>query len=543
MSGDQEHYGQDPYAGGYQQQGYDPYAPAQQGYDPAYHQGQQPYAPYPDQQQYPQQGYAQQPYPQEYPQQGYPGQGGYQTYQQPGYQDPAAYPQPPYGEQHHQVPQPRQEEPPGGPRNEPQQPPRRDEEAPREFHTEQFAFVEDEDEQAEDVIDWLKFSESRTERRDERKRRGRTRVVALAVLLVLALLGGVGYLWQTGKLPGLGKGAAAAQAGGVQKRDVIVVHLRQVDSNASSTALLVGNETTGNGTTVLLPNSLSVNPDGNGSTTLGKAVVDQGAGPTRDALGALLGANIQGTWRLDTPYLEILVDAVGDITVNTDATVTSGGKTVVTAGQQQDLNGQAAVAYASYRGPGESQDKQLNRFGQVMQAVLMKLPSDAATATKIIDSLGAIPDPSLTDAQLGATLAHLADQEKSGHYSTTVLPVQPDGTLSQQATNSVVKDVLGGTVKNTGSSGIPRVAVRDATGTKKAASSAQVAVVNSGYTYVDGGTASPQARSQVVYGADNQAQAAKELAKTLGLPDSAVTKGQGANNADITVVLGGDYKG
>ncbi|WP_269854030.1 LCP family protein [Streptomyces sp. RPT161] len=545
MSGDQEHYGQDPYAGGYQQgqQGYDPYAPAQQGYDQAYHQGQQPYAPYPDQQQYPQQGYVQQPYPQEYPQQGYPGHDGYQTYQQPGYQDPAAYPQPSYEEQRYQVPQPRQEEPPRVPEPEPQQPPIRDEEAPREFHTEQFAFVEDEDEQAEDVIDWLKFSESRTERRDERKRRGRTRVVVLVVLLVLALLGGVGYLWQAGKLPGLGKASAAAQAAGAQKRDVIVVHLRQVDSNASSTALLVGNETTGKGTTVLLPNSLSVNPDGNGSTTLGKSVVDQGAGPTRDALNALLGANIQGSWRLDTPYLEILVDAVGDITVDTDTTITSGGKTVVNAGQQQDLNGQAAVAYASYRGPGESQDKQLNRFGQVMQAVLMKLPSDAATATKIIDSLGAIPDPSLSDAQLGATLAHLADQEKAGHYSTTTLPVQADGTLSQQATDTVVKDVLGGTVKNTDTSGIPRVAVRDATGSKKAASSAQVAVVNSGYTYVDGGTASPQARSQVVYGADSQAQTAKELAKTLGLPDSAVSKGQAANNADITVVLGGDYKG
>jgi anionic cell wall polymer biosynthesis LytR-Cps2A-Psr (LCP) family protein len=552
VSGDQEHYGQDPYAGGYRQQGqqgYDPYAQppqpqaAQQDYDPAYYQGQQGYAPYPDPQ-YPQQGYAQQPYPPDYQQPGYQGHEGYQTYQQPGYQDPAAYPQPTYDEQRYQVPQPRHEEPPPAPEqpSPPTVPPRRDEEAPREFQTEQFAFIEDEDEQAEDVIDWLKFSESRTERRDERKRRGRTRVVALVVLLVLALVGGVGYLWQAGKLPGFGKGAAATQATGAQKRDVIVVHLRQVDSNDSSTALLVGNETTGKGTTVLLPNSLSVNADG-GTTTLGKSVVDQGAGPTRDALNALLGANIQGSWRLDTPYLEILVDAVGGITVDTDTTVGSGGKTLVNAGQQQDLNGQAAVAYASYRGPGEAQNKQLTRFGQVMQAVLMKLPSDAATATKIVDSLGAIPDPSLSDAQLGATLAHLADQEKSGHYATAMLPVQPDGTLSEQATNSVVKDVLGGTVKNTNPSGVPRVAVRDATGGKKAAAAAQVAVVNSGYTYVDGGSASPQARSQVLYSADNQAQTAKELAKTLGLPDSAVAKGQGASNADVTVVLGGDYKG
>ncbi len=509
--------GQDPYGGGYppqQQEGYPGYYS-----EPGYYPQQQPYPP--------------QQYPEQYPQQNYP----QQPQQQPGYpqqQQPQQYPHIPQ-----QQTAPRHDEPAGAPATE------TGGEAERDFKTEQFAFIEEDDEQAEDVIDWLKFTESRTERREEAKRRGRKRVTALIVLLVLALIGGVGYLWQSGRLPGLGGGGSqAAQAPGAQKRDVIVVHLRPVDSPDSSTALLVGNETTGKGTTVLVPNSLVVNTDGGGTTTLGKSVVNDGEGPTRDSLNTLLGANIQGTWRLDTPFLEILVDSLGDITLDTDATVSSGGKTLVTAGRGQDLDGRAAVAYATYRAPGESQDRQLARFGQVMQAVLAKMPSDAATATKTVQNLGSIPDPSLSDAQLGATLAQLAEQAKTGHYATTTLPVQANGTLSRQATDDVVKSVLGGAVKSANPGGTPTVSVRNATGRRTAASSAQVSVVNSGDTYVDGGTATGiQTRSQVVYGSDANAQTARELAKTLGLPDTAVTKGTVGGTADISVVLGTDYKG
>ncbi len=255
-------------------------------------------------------------------------------------------------------------------------------------------------------------------------------------------------------------------------------------------------------------------------TTLGKSVVDDGADPTRDALSTLLGTDIQGTWRLDTPYLEILVDAVGGITLDTDATVASGGKTLVTAGKGQDLNGQAAVAYATYRGPGEDAGHAARplRAGACRRCC-RRCRATPATATKIVDQMGAIPDPSLSDSQLGATLGELAGIAKTGHYTTSTLPVQPDGTLSDQATGRVVKDVLGGAVKNTDTSGIPAVAVRDATGDPKAAGAAQVAVINSGYTYVDGGKVPTRATSQVLYAGIAQAPSPpRRLAKTLGLP-------------------------
>ncbi|NUS16149.1 MAG: hypothetical protein HOY69_32920 [Streptomyces sp.] len=415
------------------------------------------------------------------------------------------------------------------------------------YQTEMFSFVDEESDQSEEVIDWLKFSESRTERREEARRRSRRRKTGLVMVLVLALIGGAGYLWQAGKLPGLHKDKAAqAAAGGPQKRDVIVVHMIPVDGGPSDTALLVDNSTKKRGTTLLLPNTLSLTGDDGNVTTLDKSV-DDGIGPTRDSLNTLLGADIKGSWRLDTPYLELLVDALGNIEVTTDTAVKGTGKnsdkTLVQKGEKQDLTGQAAVAYATYRAPGEPQTKQLTRFGQVFQAVLAKMSSDASDVTRTVQSLGQVFDPSLTDKQLGASLAQLADLAKSGEYDTTVLPVQKDGTLSAQATGSV-KDLLGGTVKQSAGTTQPRVLITDATGTKSAAGMAQASIVNGAtYTYVSGGKAgSTKTRSEVLYTDPARLEAAKDVAATLGLPPTAVTKGKVPSNADIAVTLGKDYK-
>ncbi|MGW1073865.1 LCP family protein [Streptomyces sp. NPDC002537] len=547
MNDRQDPYAQDPYNPHPQVYGYDVYgqpvyrpdAP-ERVYDP-YGQPVQPVQP------------AQQP--QGY---GYEGQGGghdpyagQQQHQQGHEPYPAYEPQPPQQTQQQEW-IPRQAGAPahethdahGAPEERPE--PRKvpEQASAPDYRTEQFSFIEEPDEDSEDVIDWLKFSESRTERRDERKRKGRNRVVALAVVLVLALGGVAAYLW----LAGSGDKKGGTAAGGAQKRDVIVVHLRQTQGGGSSTALLVDNETTKKGTTVLLPNTLAVAKEGGaGSTTLGKSVQDDGTGATRDSLNTLLGADIKGSWRLDTPYLENLVELVGGIAVDTDTDVPGakpGDSPVVHKGGAQNLGGQMAVAYATYRASGEDPNRQLTRFGQVMQAVLKKLSGDPAAATRTMESLAQIPDPSLTVEQLGASLARLATLAKAGDYDTTALPVQSDGTLGEQATDKVVKDVLGGTVKNTGKNATPRVSVKNATGGKGASGSAQVTLVNSGYTVVDAGTAgAAESASAVTYEDDRREADAKEVAKTLGLPASAVKKAKGATNTDVTVVLGKDYKG
>ncbi|WP_077063576.1 LCP family protein [Streptomyces sp. MP131-18] len=414
-----------------------------------------------------------------------------------------------------------------------------------DYGTEQFAFVDEQDDDSEDVIDWLKFSESRTERREEAKRRGRGRRRLLIIVLVLAVLGGTAFLWATDRLPGVpGPDSGDEATAGAEVRDVIVVHLRQTDSDETATALLIANETAGTGTTLLLPNELAVTPDG-GATTLGQAVTEEAAGSVRDSLGTLLGADIKGTWRLDTPYLEILVDLVGGITVTTDTEVPGGEEDegpLVEQGEDVLMDGRDAIAYASHRGDGEPQTAQLARFGQVLHAVLLKLPSNESGATQVVESLTQITDPSLTEEELGISLARLAGYAQDGGHDTESLPVESGGTISDETADGLVADVLGGTVSNTEAGAVPRIGIRDASGSEDAAETARIALVNGGFTVADSRPGNEQAAESSVTYADEAHQAtAREVAATLGLPDDVVTQGDAAGNADVTIVLGGDY--
>ncbi|GGL69332.1 membrane protein [Streptomyces fumigatiscleroticus] len=435
--------------------------------------------------------------------------------------------------------------------------PAEDQQAPAEagapdYRTEQFAFVEEPDGDSEDVIDWLKFTENRTERREEARRRARSRVIGLVVVLALVAVGGVGYLWYAGKLPGLSSSdsrTGGTTAAGAQKRDVLVVHLHDTKQGGTSTALLVDNTTTKQGTTVLLPNSLALTGDDGTTTTLAKSVDDNGADATQDALDSVLGTDIEGTWRLDTPYLQNLVDLVGNVEIDTDTDVpdpdakSKSASPLVHKGESQTLSGKMAVAYATYRASGEAQNAQLERFGQVMQGVLRKMTSDADAATTTVQTLGQILDPPLTDKDLGTFLASLADLAKGGDYKTALLPVQSDGTLSAEASDSVVKDILGGTAKSPDKDAAVSVSVRNASGTEDNTDKARVVLVNGGFTFLEGGTTSAaQAASRVTYADAGDKENATEVAKTLGLPTSSVTKGEVTANADVMVVLGQDYE-
>ncbi|MGW8886836.1 LCP family protein [Streptomyces sp. NPDC055749] len=571
-----DEYGQPVYQQPGQQQGtqqgqqpYDPYAAQNQqpqpqqpqqgqggdqgyGYDPYAQLPQQPqqYDPYAQQQPAPQHHPGQPPQPQGQGQ----GQGqGYDTgYGDYGYDQGRQQPAAADSTQQWSMPQqgsapvvaPPEPERPFEPDPEPVVPGQR--RAAPDYRTEQFSFIEEPDEDSEDVIDWLKFTESRSERREEARRKGRNRIVALIVVAVLVVIGGAGYLWATDKIPGLsGSEDPKATEAGAQKRDVIVVHLHNTKKGGTSTALLVDNVTTEQGTTVLLPNSLAVANDDGSTTTLGRSVDEDGSSATSESIGTLLGTSISGTWRLDTPYLENLVELVGNIEVDTDTDVPDakkGDSPLVNKGEQQTLSGQMAVAYATYRGPDEPEAKQLLRFGQVMRAVLRKLSEDPKAATVTVQTLGQILDPSLPEKDLGASLAKLAGHAKVGDYKTALLPVQPDGTLTEKATDSVVKDVLGGAVKAPDNDAAVRVGIKNATGNTDAPEKARVQLVNGGYAFVDGGKSDPAASSTVLYRTPEDKAKATEVAKTLGLPTSSVQKGKPAANADVSVVLGQNYK-
>ncbi|MFG2617965.1 LCP family protein [Streptomyces sp. NPDC048507] len=545
MSDPQEPY--DPYAAQQQLLGYDEYGRPVYGQVPA--QSARP-AP-PPQQQY------EQPYPQQYGQQ-------YEQSYEPPYQQ--AYDQGATGQQQQQqqqqyyAPQPQQQWIPqqnAAPAAAPPAPapvpePRREAAAGPDgdpgYRTEQFAFIDQPDEDSEDVIDWLAFTESRTERREEARRRGRNRIVALIVVLALFVVGGAGYLWYADKLPFLDGPASkkdGAAAAGAQKRDMIVVHLRNTKRGGSSTALLVDNVTARQGATVLLPNTLGVTKqDGTGSP-LG-AAVEQGALGTRESLDTVLGTRIGGTWRLDTPFLERLVELVGGIEVDTDAAVPADDQAKTPAvgqGPKQSLTGAMAVAYATYRAQGEAEGKQLERTGKVLYAVLRKIPGDPKAAATTVESMGQILDPGLDAQSLGALLSRIGEHAKEGAYRTEVLGVKPDGGLTDDANKRVVKELLGGSASAAQPGATPRVGLRDATGDAKAQTAAKAALLNGGYAFVDGGKADrPSAASQVTYQDDAQRERAVGVAKTLGLAETAVKKAENTVNADVVVTLGKDYK-
>ncbi|MCX5198166.1 LytR C-terminal domain-containing protein [Streptomyces sp. NBC_00249] len=538
---------------------YDPHtAQAQQlvGYDPY---GRPVYAPVPAQPA-PQQ-YGQQQYQQPQPQQQYEQPYAYEQPQQPYYPPQQEYPQaPPYGYDTQQaqqwIPQqgapagPRPEPPGAAPVPEPRREPAGAPAVPQDpdYRTEQFAFIDQPDEDSEDVIDWLAFTESRTERREEARRRGRNRIVALVVVLALSVVGGIGYLWYAGKLPfldGPGDKKAPAAAAGAQKRDMIVVHLRNTKRGGSSTALLVDNVTTRQGATVLLPNTLAIpGQDGTGAP-LGKAV-DAGALGTREALDTVLGTRIGGTWRLDTPFLERLVELLGGVEADTDVAVPADDQArtpAVGQGPKQSLTGAMAVAYATYRAPGEPEAKQLERTGKVLQAVLRKIPGDPKAAATTVESMGQILDPGLDAQNLGALLSRIGEHAKVGAYRTELLGVKADGGLTDEANKKVVKELLGGSFTAAQPGAALRVGLKDATGDEKTRIAAKAALLNGGYGFVDGGRSDrTAATSQITYQDDAQRDRALEVAKTLGLAESAVKKAENTVNADVVVTLGKDYK-
>ncbi|WP_329564148.1 LCP family protein [Kitasatospora sp. NBC_01266] len=542
----QQGYAQQPYQEqAYQQQPYDPYQ--QPGYEqPVYEQSANQ-----------QSGYQQQPY---------------EPYQQQAYQQQPVYEQPVYGQPAPPAPAPVPPAPaapaaaparPAPPRQRPApaappvpapaepseqvggrraaaKPAREGDQDP--YQTGEFTFVDEPAEETEDVIDWLKFAESRTERRDERRRKLRNRLVGGVVALALVGGGTVAYLFHTGVL-----GSSQSAAAAVGQRSVVVVHLRDLQGKVSS-VLLVNDAAGHKGSMLLLPDTLQLPTGGDTPTTpLGSAMDSVGPASTRDALSSLLGAPVAGTWRLDTPYLRLLVAQLGGITMNTNAAINGpDGQPLVQQGQGRTLTGDAAVAYATYQAPGESRDAQLNRFGQVLSAVISAMPTTLSAATDDVDKMGAVLDPSLPEKALAGLLVELSQQAAAGHFSSTELPVQPDGTLNQAQAAPVVKEVLGGTVHLAAATSAPaRVSIVDASGSGGAnAQAAQVQVVNAGLNFVPGGgtAPSPQATTEIDYTDDSRQAAAQSLATTLGLPAGAVKKVGTAQTADIVVVLGKDYQ-
>lgn len=406
------------------------------------------------------------------------------------------------------------------------------------YDDDEFAFVDDEAEESEDVIDWLKFAETRSERRDERRKQLRGRAIALLLALVLAGVGVGGYFAYTTWFKGDGKAAQQASGGAV------LIQLRGKDGQALASAVLANDPTRGTASMMTVPSVTIVNTPSAGPVPLGSLMASDGAGASREALAQLIGIKMDGSWVVSEPVLQGLVDMVGGIELDADVEVKGPDGQVLVPRGKSNVRGAAARAYAAYRVPGEAPGLGSDRFGRVVNGVLRGLPQKPDLVASLLRNLANVSDPSLPDARLADLLTEMAKGVQTQKFTSAGLPVQPDGMLDTAAAGTVVKNILGGTVTVPRAEGPARVMVGDASGKNNAAESVRVKMVNAGYTFVPGGPVDAKAKPTTIiqYSDDARLETAKQIALTLNLPETAVTKAQGQMLADIVITLGQDYK-
>ncbi|MYV96931.1 LCP family protein, partial [Streptomyces sp. SID3343] len=405
------------------------------------------------------------------------------------------------------------------------------------YGSDEFAFVDDESEQAEDVIDWLSFAETRSERRDERRRSIRQRLVALAVVIAVALLGVGGYFaWDTW-IRDEKSVAAPGQHGAV------LVQLRDKDGRASSNAVLTVDPGKNTASMVSVSSVTTVNSD-NTAASLGQLMADAGPGASREALSDLLGIKVDGSWVVTEPVLQGLVDLAGGIQLNADVEVKGAdGKVLVTPGRNP-ANGTASLAFANFRQPGETPAISADRFGRVLQGLLAAFPTKSDGILPLLANMANLPDPSLPDDKLSTLLASLAKATQAKQIQVRALPVSPDGMVDVQTAVPIVRELLGGTVRQgRAQNGPARVMVDDASGKPGAQEDAHTRLLNAGNTYVPGGVEGKrtQPASTVQYADEARKDAATQVALSLHLPPTSVKKAEGEMLADVVVTLGQDY--
>ncbi|MEU8139052.1 LCP family protein [Streptodolium elevatio] len=407
------------------------------------------------------------------------------------------------------------------------------------YAADEFDFVDDDAEESEDVIDWLKFAETRSERRDERRRQLRNRAVAVVAALVVVAAGVGGYFAYDKWWGGDSKQAAQATGGAV------LIQLRGTDGTTTASAVLADDPVRGSASMMTVASVTIVNTAGAGPMPIADVMVNDGAGASRDALAQLMGVKLNGSWVVSEPVLQGLVDMVGGIELTADAEVKSpDGAVLLPAGPSANVRGNAARAYAALRITGEPPTRGAERFGRVLQGVLKVLPNDPGYVADVLRNLANIADPSLPDDRLAAVLTSMAKAVQAQKFKSADLPVRPDGILDVAAAGPVVKDLLGGSVQVAKADGPARVMITDASGKSGAQEAARIKVVNAGYSYVPGGAVEPKARpaSTVQYSDDARREAAVQTALTIGLTEAVVQKIDGEMLADVVVTLGQDFK-
>jgi hypothetical protein len=349
-------------------------------------------------------------------------------------------------------------------------------------------------------------------------------------------------------------------SGGVKAtQTTVLLQVKDASGNSVGNVVLVAaknevaeqSDPAGRGAALLVPAELNVESAALDTQPFG-GDMPTAAPAGKDALTTLIGVDVDGVWSMDALTFASLLSNLSGVTVTVDADSAAAvvdptsGKAIFQAGTQ-DMSGDKAAYYATYHPKGEAPAKQLARFGQVVQAMLAKVPHQTSTTAAVLNSLAAVPDPALPNDKLAAILTALGGEEQGNRFAEQTLPVRPDGTgvMDLDKASAVVKALLDGAAKAKDNGGLTRVSVADGTGRADTVSSramAQSKLVGGGYTPVDQGVVPSTPTTFVTVPSQDAMTLGKQVAQALGLPDSAVKVTPfDTTLTDARVVLGADW--
>jgi len=314
---------------------------------------------------------------------------------------------------------------------------------------------------------------------------------------------------------------------------------------------------TGTANDIAVPSSLLVDVASLGEVPFGQTVSLPDINASANALSDVTGIRVDGSLQMDSLAFSGLVDAVGGVTTDVDVEVVEvqpdGTKVVVLpAGKGQILQGPKAAAYAAYRAPGEPEEAQMARFDRIFRLVLAQLPSDQSKMEEIITSLGASSHATIPSSELAAYLVRLHEAVVSEKTVYRSLPVLPAGAaqlgstkVNILATAAMARKLFPDALRVPGPNSKVRVLVQNGVGLPAPMAAARKALIEAGYSYVNGGNAATFGKAQTtILVPDASATSVGwgvDIASVLGVPSTDVHSAtHGQTVADVIVVLGGD---
>jgi hypothetical protein len=390
------------------------------------------------------------------------------------------------------------------------------------------------------------------EQREANKRKAQQRwlLTGLAVVGVVAV-GVVLVVWLAGRGSDTPTGTAAGRT-----EQTVTMTLAAEGAPATSGALMINDPDDESAASVLIPSRLFVDGPTPNGVPFGETVLLGEDGAPGTALADTLDVVVDDTWQVSNQMLKQLVDAAEGVLVDVDVDVVDGQTIVVPAGDTQLLNGERAVAFATYLGKDEVEEARLARFSQVLDQVMQRLPDDRDALINLFNGVKATERATLTVDELADFALQYGDVGRGGDTAYQSLPVNVIETGGSQPALSVDDAGLARLQSGLLSDSLPpdaggdqiAVLVQNGVGTPGLVEEdAATLLRDDGYQFLNGGNATEFGRKETLVLIPDSTTASvtlgESVASTLGVPDSSVqVSDQGSSLADVIVILGEDFK-